>query len=167
MKKLVNITSKTQYYTEYLTNLRRKLGSNRGTIIGSSKEEVAYYRRFKCFRVLNIEPVKQTLDNTDIKPILVEDPLDDGIVLEKNTEDIDNDILELVIERPLDDIDNTSDKTDSDIIENDPNLSPGSRYTYDFLTKKKAVIILGRRKVPFDEYEIADVLKNLVLSTNP
>lgn len=56
---------------------------------------------------------------------------------------------------------------DQEILENDKDLSGGSVYTFDFLTKNKCITILENRGIKFDPKTSARDLKNIVLETNP
>ncbi len=77
-------------------------------------------------------------------------------------------------ELTVDDIDITVHQDDSPVVDefdnlltDDDNLSAESVYTFDFLTKNKAIAVLKARNIDFDDTLSAKELKDLVIESNP
>ncbi len=56
---------------------------------------------------------------------------------------------------------------DEGVLTDDENLSAESIYTFEFLTKKKAIAVLEARGIAFDDSLNTKELKDLVIESNP
>lgn len=112
-------------------------------------------------RALTIDKSSSSIKKVQpVEEIMVEEVIEETIEEEEIIEEHEE-VVEEVVEETSEEVE------EEELLVNDEELSADAYYEFEFLTKKKAISILENRGVEFDKDSTAEVLKNLVVETNP
>lgn len=163
---LINKSNKTYHFYVYGTGERITLAPGGRYYFKGTPEEIESYKRLTKRKIFirreKEEPKEQTeVEEKEVKnkePKISEDTIAKSFIESVNLRG------EKVYEEPST-LESDFEKKES--LKDDENLSAEAVYTYDFLTKKKALEILEKRGIPFDQFAAAADLKNMVINSNP
>lgn len=176
MMYLINRSNKIHNFMIFGTYSRKRLKPGEKFYFEGTKQEMDFYRRLASSKIfISKEP-------GDVKKVA--EGGSEVIVDHENNAKINEFLskVELVGEKVSEQEtvkeeykgENGGDVVEESVVEeeikplkDDEELSPDAVYTMDFLTKKKAIVILEQRNIPFDENSAATDLKNMVINSNP